>query len=170
MSKISEDGRVWDIGALSVTQTFIHPEYLLDAPSNATIGPTGRWCLFEVRHNNGVLLFRARWDEKDAALDIDRVTRDDKGEEKFTKNFTGHKTHQPDPNVRVFEVDINPASGRVFRGTVRFNLTRRIVLTARIKLGVTVSEVVTTRKTRRTKIFDYLSTTFQRFISLFSSK
>jgi hypothetical protein len=96
--QIKEDGRAFEIKNIKILGQYRDPEYCLEYENEATMSPTGEWTIFCLRHPDGHW-YRGRWDESKSALDIDLFTTDTA--RRPDKNFPGHHTDQPNPNVRT---------------------------------------------------------------------
>jgi hypothetical protein len=68
---IKEDGRVWHIEMRSIRVDYLDGDYSLRWRSKQTVGETGGWELFTIKHVAGYPMFKGRWDEKDTAVDVD---------------------------------------------------------------------------------------------------
>ena len=170
MATPEEDGRVWEIHNLSARTDFIHPDYELIIYPTSSIGPTGKWVLFEIKHKNGYPVFRGRWDEKASSVDVDKVTITPGGEEKFSKKFVGHHTDRTDLTRWAFDIEIAPRSGLVFSGSVCFNVFRRVAIVEAIQMGVSSSCEVVRRPSRLRGLLVSFSTLAGRVVRLLSKR
>jgi hypothetical protein len=121
--QIREDGRAFDIENIKISVRYKDSQYSLKKRDKTSIGPTGEWIIFELEHADGHL-YRGRWDECASALDIDLFPSGNA--QKPKKKFPGHHTNQPDPNVRIFDVDVVRHGTRISSATVSFTLMRRM--------------------------------------------
>jgi len=167
--QIKEDGRAFEIKNIKILGQYRDPEYCLEYENEATMSPTGEWTIFCLRHPDGHW-YRGRWDESKSALDIDLFTTDTA--RRPDKNFPGHHTDQPNPNVRTFNVDVHRDSIRIFSALVTFSLTRRISITGTTALfSATLStQQVQKRPPWWRRVSSYLRAFWLRVTSLLSSK
>jgi hypothetical protein len=143
---VLEDGRVWDIDDIIMTEDVKNSEYSLAYNSTATLGPTAGWWLFEIVHSSGGHRFRGRWDENKkyplgtgCIVDIDKIStvRD---KEIITKHFSGHHTDQLSGNgVRAYKIDICDEGKVIFQGSISFRTTRRLQFAAATSMSAAVT-------------------------------
>jgi hypothetical protein len=90
---------------------------------------------------------------------------------KLYKRFQGHHTQQrPDPNVREFDVDLKFHGLDIFRGSVGFNLGRRIAFEEKIVLSDLPITASLQRRSWVGKLWGYPVECWRRFTRLFSRK
>lgn len=114
------------------------------------------FCDFRLEHPDGHW-YRGRWDESKSALDIDLfpagTTR------RPAKNFPGHHTAQPDPNVRTFDVELQRDGVKIFSASMTFILTRRIsFMGSSAPFSATLSKQQLRRRSVWRRVLSYLRT------------
>lgn len=139
--RIKEDGRVWEMSRIEVTTLYKAPAYVIEAKTEAVLGPTGAWNFLSIRHESGWPVYKARWDEKPSELDIDMFVG---GSTKPIKTFEGHHTSRSTGDFRQYEVRIREEEVDIFTGLVSFSITRRVLMNAEVvgftgEAGVTYS-------------------------------
>jgi hypothetical protein len=167
--QIREDGRAFEIKNLEILSHYRDPQYSLKYECETIMSPTGEWTIFRLEHPDGHW-YRGRWDESKSALDMDLFPTGTA--RRPEKNFPGHHTDQPNPNVRTFDVDVHRDGVRIFSALVTFTLTRRISITGTAAL---FSATLSTQQLRRRSlswrsVWSYLRAFWSRATSLLSSK
>ena len=147
------DGHVVSLSNLQITKRHLDPDYQL-VRHDPTRGETGWLRVFSlIPKTAGKPRFEARVDDgspgkrkEQPELDIDikgkgvtaAIVRD------FQDNrngYVGHRTNRsPNPNQRIFDVEIAIPAGRLFEGEVSFNATFSVGGNASMRVAATVDD------------------------------
>jgi hypothetical protein len=174
------DGQARILSNLQITKRHLDPDYQVVA-HDLIRGETGRLLVFSlVPRTTGKPSFKARVDdgspgkrrEPELDIDIEGVSTAIERDFKANRNgYIGHHTNRsPNPDQRVFEVEIATPTGKVFHGDVSFNATFSVGATLSLTSRLTADASVI-RATRFRQLCIRLTQWFQeirfRFRNLF---
>jgi len=169
------DGQARTLGNLKITTRNIDPDYRVIL-HDLTRGETGLLKVFSLMPNTaGKPSFEARLDDgspgrrRPPDLDIDirgvsnTIARDFKAER---KGYVGHHADRsPNPNQRIFDVEIAIPAAKLFEGEVSFNVTFSMGISLSGRSTMTVNETVT-KATIFTKVRNFLCALYRKLRSL----
>ena len=123
----TEHGGVCRVYNLKITPKFIHQNYKSEY-CDGIRGETGKLEVLKlVSDSSDDPHFIARWDQGAQHLDIDMHNAPRSAIAKFKKNSGGYRGHHtvrsPNPDKRIFEIEIETLRGLIFEGKVSFNNT-----------------------------------------------
>jgi hypothetical protein len=151
------DGQAKSLSNLQITARHLDPDYEF-LSHDLTRGETGLLRVFSlIPKIAGKPSFDARVDDgspgkrRELELDIDikGVTATTERDFKANRNgYVGHHTNRsPNPNRRIFDVEIAVPAGRLFEGEVAFNVTFSV--SASLSMASTVTADATVVKATR---------------------
>ena len=173
------DGQAVWLSNLQITERYRNPDYQIFR-HDLTRGETGHLRVFSlIPIAAGKPSFEARIDdgnpgkrkkEPELDFDINGVSKRIRRAFRANRNgYIGHHTNRsPNPNHRIFDVEIVTPAGKVFEGEVSFNTAFSVGAVASVSSNVTASAVVI-EAPRITKVRNLLWVLYDRVRACFPS-
>lgn len=140
------DGKAFGAFNIAVAENYRDPKYRFIQHTTAVMSPNGWLKIFElIPFDDGQSSFTGRWDggsrdpgkteRYDLDIDIHGVSKEVTHLFKHNKGgyWGGHAKRIPSNTGRAYEVSISTPDGKIFEGTVRLNLLRRIEFEATVR-------------------------------------
>jgi hypothetical protein len=148
--KVEErDGKARATLNVSEEHKYIRPDYDL-VLGKGEIGPTGLLAIATLKLKNsgaGVLPeFILRWDDKDDWLDVDSLSKLEKEQRLFRKGigeYYGHHAVRISVSPRVFRINLVWQGQVIYRGKLKFNLSRDLEVRDTVRPKDTTSAKLT---------------------------
>jgi hypothetical protein len=133
-----EDGKVFEIFNVEIDVAYLNAYYAVSKQSTNEISSTGRLGVFEIASSKGGPSFLARWDggsrgegkkEKyDLDIDIEGVPAEERIRFKNGRGgYSGHHTTKVASDAgHAYQVFLRTPAERIFEGSVRFSLHRKL--------------------------------------------
>lgn len=169
------DGQAISLSNLQITTGYLDPDYQLIQHHELTRGETGLLRVFSlIPKTNAKESFEARVDDggpgrrRQPELDIDIKGAGRAAERDFKSSRNGyighHNNRSPDPDRRIYDVEIATPAGKVFEGEVAFSVTFSVA--ASMSATSTLSADAGIRRAsffERNKLFGALHQTLRKF-------
>lgn len=142
---VKQDGRVWGLKEVIIKVDFINPDYKIIPHSHSKITKTGLLTIAKLSPlNHSFPEFIFRLDENKVGgsygeLDVDIYIKGKRNNTLWEKGYKGHHTERiASVDGRVFKVEINSPSVKIFTGFIKFSVIRAVIADFKIvcKIGV----------------------------------
>jgi hypothetical protein len=133
-----KDGKVFEISKVEIDPTYLNSHYRVSQQTFHEINEMGLLKVFELTPLVAGPSFTARWDggSRDAGkterseldFDIDGVSQEERNHFKNCRRgyFGHHTSRMPSDEGHTFQVSLSIPGERIFEGTVRFRILRKL--------------------------------------------
>jgi hypothetical protein len=138
--KQKEDGRAFETHYIEIDVTYLNPKFTLSKQTAHAMTGNGLLKVFELNPSGGGPSFIGRWDggsrdpgkteRYDLDIDIYGVSPQEKRRfKKGERGYSGHHTTKVESDRgHKYQVSLCTPDGKIFEGTVCFNLHRKIAV------------------------------------------